>query len=81
MGVRGTVRRFDYHGHDAVATVALEQPCGTDEVVARTPGSLDLRPGTAVVVTASGSCLAWPRTSAASEVGDLAAAVVNGPGA
>jgi iron(III) transport system ATP-binding protein len=81
VGVRGTVRRFDYHGHDAVATVALEQPCGTDEVVARTPGSLDLRPGTAVVVTASGSCLAWPRTSAASEVGDLAAAVVNGPGA
>ena len=57
----GRVVRTDYHGHDALVTIAPLAPgTGADVIVARVAGSQVFARDQRVLLRASGSVLAWP---------------------
>ena len=64
-GVRGRVVCVGYHGHDAVVTVALEDPRVGCELVVRATGDRALQPGSVVCVCARGPVSVWPSTGPA----------------
>jgi iron(III) transport system ATP-binding protein len=60
-GVAATVVDIQYHGHDALVSVRLDQR--SDSVLARVPGDLALSPGQAVSVTVRGVGQVLPAAS------------------
>jgi iron(III) transport system ATP-binding protein len=58
--VAGQVVACHYYGHDAVLRVRLTEAPGP-EIIVRTAGGPQLAAGTAVLVRATGTVLAWPR--------------------
>jgi iron(III) transport system ATP-binding protein len=61
-GLRATVVRTEFHGHDTVITVAPTGPPGAEMVTVRAEGDLVVADGAEVAVTALGSVVAWPVT-------------------
>jgi iron(III) transport system ATP-binding protein len=53
-----TITTFGYHGHDALASLVLDQP-GKEALLARVPGEQDLEPGQEVWVSVDGPVRAW----------------------
>ncbi|MGH3275488.1 MAG: ABC transporter ATP-binding protein [Streptosporangiaceae bacterium] len=59
----GQVLACQYYGHDAVIRVRLAGTAQAPEIIVRTSGGPQLPPGTAVLISAAGPVLAWPRSS------------------
>jgi len=57
---RATVRATQFHGHDALVELCMEQP-ERGELLARVPGERVVRAGTAVWVEVRGAARAWSR--------------------
>ncbi len=60
-GLRATVVRTQFHGHDKVITVAAHNADETP-ITIRSDGGLPMDSGTEVEVTADGSAATWPRS-------------------
>jgi iron(III) transport system ATP-binding protein len=58
VGLRATVLRTQFHGHDMVITVRPEG--SPDPITVRAEGDVVVAPGTEVEITADGSAMAWP---------------------
>jgi iron(III) transport system ATP-binding protein len=63
-GLRATVVRTQFHGHDTVITVVPLDPPGSDPITVRADGDLVVAKGTEVEITADGSAVAWPARAA-----------------
>jgi iron(III) transport system ATP-binding protein len=59
-GLRATVIRTQFHGHDTVITVDPLAPTGADPITVRAEGDLVVANGTEVEVTADGTAVVWP---------------------
>jgi iron(III) transport system ATP-binding protein len=59
-GLRATVVRTQFHGHDTVITVDPVALPGGGPITVRAEGDLVVADGTEVEVTADGSAVAWP---------------------
>jgi iron(III) transport system ATP-binding protein len=59
-GLRATVVRTQFHGHDTVITVNPASAVGGAPLTVRAEGDLVVADGTEVEITADGSALAWP---------------------
>jgi len=59
----GEITEYQYFGHDAVARIRPDRPCGpgggADPLVVRVPGGIVLRPGARTGVVAVGKVRAW----------------------
>jgi iron(III) transport system ATP-binding protein len=60
VGLRATVVRTQFHGHDTVITVVPRHPEDSAPITVRAEGDLVVADGTDVEVTADGSAIAWP---------------------
>ncbi len=60
-GLQGHVVDIQFYGHDIVMTVAPDQPCGTDVVIARASGGLAADIGTSVTLTVAEPVHAWAK--------------------
>jgi iron(III) transport system ATP-binding protein len=61
-GLRASVVRTQFHGHDAVITVLPRAAPGVPPITVRADGDLVVADGTEVEVTADGSAVTWPAT-------------------
>ncbi len=61
-GMRASVVRTQFHGHDMVITVHPEASPGVPPITVRADGDLAVTDGTEVEVTADGSAVTWPAT-------------------
>jgi iron(III) transport system ATP-binding protein len=59
-GLRASVVRTQFHGHDAVITVHPRASPGVPAITVRADGDLAVADGTEVEVTAEGSAVTWP---------------------
>ncbi|HUY66860.1 MAG TPA: ABC transporter ATP-binding protein [Acidimicrobiales bacterium] len=59
-GLRATVVRTQFHGHDTVITVDPHAPPAAGPVTIRADGDLAVADGTEVEITAEGSAVVWP---------------------
>jgi iron(III) transport system ATP-binding protein len=58
-GLRATIARTEFHGHDAVITLDPRSPTLSDPITVRAEGDLALTNGTEVEISAAGSALVW----------------------
>jgi iron(III) transport system ATP-binding protein len=63
QGLTGEVARSGYHGHDAVAHIAIHHEHSEQVLIVRTSGDTDLSPGARVRLHARGPLLVWPAPS------------------
>jgi iron(III) transport system ATP-binding protein len=63
-GLRATVVRTQFHGHDAVITVSPRNREVCAPITVRADGGLAVDDGTEVEITADGSVVAWPDPAA-----------------
>ncbi len=61
-GLRASVARTQFHGHDTVITVFPTASPGVPPITVRADGDLAVADGTEVEVTADGSAVTWPAT-------------------
>jgi iron(III) transport system ATP-binding protein len=59
-GLRATIARTEFHGHDTVITVDPLSAAFEDSITVRAEGDLVLANGTEVEIHAGGSALVWP---------------------
>ncbi len=59
-GLRASVLRTQFHGHDTVITVDPHGPSGAPPITVRAEGGLVVADGTEVEITADGSAVTWP---------------------
>lgn len=62
-GLTGEIARAGYHGHDAIAHVNIHHEHSEQVLIVRTPGDINLSPGTRVRLEARGPLLVWPSPS------------------
>ncbi len=60
-GLPGHIVDVQFYGHDIVITVAPDQPCGTDTVIARAPGGLAADIGAPVTLKVTEPVHAWAK--------------------
>ena len=61
-GLGGRVTGTEFYGHDHVVTVAPDRACGSDQVIARAPASLDWSIGDAVTLVVREPVHVWRRS-------------------